>query len=440
MITSTRSTALAVLIVGAVASGASAQAPSQATEPSPTASTAPAPVPSAPAVALPLVVPPAATQAPDDFDLSSLGLDPSSAFDDKLYIYGFADFTYESLHFGGPSVLHGTMRGFRSGNLNVYLAKNLTPKWRSLAEVRLLFAPNGSTNADGSIISTATQDANDAARPIEWGGIRIERAYVEYDVSSKLTIRAGHWLTPYGIWNTDHGSPTIISTLRPYVIGEQFIPEHQTGIDAFGTTYVGEYRIGYHATVSNGRSPAEAIRDPDGRPAFGGRLELGAPWSGTVNLGASVYAGRSTRIAANVLAVPVSDDEVSAAADAQWRHGGLLVQGEIMVRDCRFRVGQRPVKASGFQPDGDDLGGYALVGYRFDRMWNVMPFALYEHYQPLEQIRFRESAGYGAGVNFRPTPTVVLKAMATAVITEGAGVYGTLGTLSIYSTQIAWVF
>src|SRR5439155_19746980 len=133
----------------------------------------------------------------------------------------------------------------------LYLAKSLIRKARALAEVRFTFLPNGSINPDGSIVNTTATDVTNVNRPVQWGGIVIERAYLEYDLGDHLTIRAGRWLTPYGIWNIDHGSPVIIATSRPYIIGEQFFPEHQTGLDAFGSHHQDGFKLNYHLTASN---------------------------------------------------------------------------------------------------------------------------------------------------------------------------------------------
>src|SRR6185295_16155697 len=73
--------------------------------------------------------PPATGKASsDDIDLASLGLDPSAAaFDDKLNIYGFADVSYYAQHFVQPlPTIAQDTRTFEIGNLNLYLAKNLT--------------------------------------------------------------------------------------------------------------------------------------------------------------------------------------------------------------------------------------------------------------------------------------------------------------------------
>lgn len=385
---------------------------------------------------------PTAAPAPaaDDIDLAALGLDPSSAtaFDDKLNLYGFADFGYSALVSGTPLI--ADYREFSYGNLNLYLAKNLTPRWRALAEVRFLLAPNGARNPDGTYQSTAVPDPSNFDRPVSWGGIQIERAYIEYDVHARLSVRAGRYLTPYGIWNIDHGSPAIIGVSRPYIIGEQFFPERQTGLELFGAAPLGDYKLRYHATVSNGRNPIEASRDPDKKLAFGGRLELEAPLAGgTLRIGGSAYVGRETELAATATETPRAFDEIAFGFDAQYLRGGLHLQAEYIGQHRELVAGPPPGSPGGATlVDGMVTGFYGLAGYRFDRLWHVMPYALYEDYHPFDRTAYRELASASFGLNFRPTPTVVLKAAASHVWFEG-GLFDD-ATLQVYGTQIAWVF
>src|SRR5262249_33291456 len=267
--------------------------------------------------------PSAAKTSSDDIDLSSLGLDPESGgLDDKLNIYGFADFNYTGIHWvrKAPPTTQQDTHGFLVGKLNVYLAKNLTHKARALIEVRFSFMPNASQNfADGSYVSTLVLDASNLNRPAYWGSTVIERAYIEYDVTDYLTIRAGHWLTPYGIWNTDHGSPVVINVLPPYIIGELFFPEHQTGLDLFGHLNAGRFQVEYHLTASNGRGAAEAQIDLDNELAYGARLALDTPWG--LKIGASYYRGKYMGFPASTGALPDTYQEAAYGADLEYRNG-----------------------------------------------------------------------------------------------------------------------
>ena len=388
---------------------------------------------------------PAAPASGDDVDLSALGLDigGGGSFDDKLNIYGFADFTY----YYHTALFGSALKTFELGRLNVYFARNLTQRWRALAEIRYMFVPNGSGgggNAPTLPSTTTVPDPTDFGRAVAWGGISIQRATLEYDLAPHLTIRAGYWLTPYGIWNIDHGSPTILSPYAPHIIGEELFPDHQTGIQLLGSVFLGNYRIGYTATASNGRSEVDSTQDPDSRIALGGRVELEAPWAGTLKLGASGYGGRTTRIAIGTNP-SWAYDERDFAVDGQWDHGGLHLQAEYIHHQRNSLGGEASSAPPGLMAGpsletttGVNHGYYVLAGYRFDRLWNVMPLAFYQDWWPMAtSLKISE---LNVGLNFRPTATVVLKLMASEVWFIDPPPGAPTDPLKNYTAQAAWVF
>jgi hypothetical protein len=384
---------------------------------------------------------PAEAPPADDIDLAALGLDPEgAAFDDKLQVYGFADVGWAWWLWKNESPFVADTREFAFGNLNVYFAKNLTPKWRAMAEVRFLFTPNGTQNADGSFTSTTDDDPGNFGRPIQWGGVSIERGYVEYDVHELLTVRAGRFLTPYGIWNIDHGSPAIITAFRPYVIGEQYFPERQTGLDLYGQKYLGEIRVGYHLTASNGRSDTDAFEDRNTDMAFGGRLELELPVAGTIKVGGSIYGGRASFLPPNVVTPGVEFDELSYGVDAQYDLGGFHAQAEVIGRERDYVEGRGSVDPAGRVTEGRDIGGYGLLGYRTQRFWNVMPYGFVERNSPLDTSLYVHLTAVNVGLNFRPTPTLVLKVNGGYAWFSDQG--GALGdnAITLVSSQAAWMF
>lgn len=394
-----------------------------------------------------------APAADDDVDLSTLGIDPTPA-DEHLSLYGFADVSWRKLLAPDTSVaasLFPKENTFLVGNINLYATKKLSRRWRSLLEVRFLYAPQLET-ASGSYESTTAPDPADLDRPIEWGGLSIERVYLEYEVNEWLTVRAGSFLTPYGIWNVDHGSPTIIPVTRPYIIGESLFPHQQTGLEAYGAHAIGDYQLRYHATFTNGRGRFQAVRDLDENKALGARIELETPWLDGVHIGISGYRGRYTDRPADFIVIDASGtpvnttpagvryDELSWGADVLVLHGPLQLQAELVGNGRHYLPGAREQTRGGYASDGRYYGAYALAGYRFDHLWQVMPFGVVEIDRP------RPGADLGAtstiyqltgGFNFRPDPSVVLKLQYSWV-----GLRSSLLDLDIgaFEAQAAWAF
>lgn len=446
--------ALAIALSSAFAQAQTAPPPEPSPYPSaatPSTEPAVAPAPSAepvapaPAPASTAPVAPAAAQADADAEAEAAAAaaaasaaadsattqagDASEGF--KLNLYGFADFTY-SKAFTNP--IGGEQPGsFAVGKLNLYAGADLGDNWRSLAEIRFMYLPNGnypydltSTTAPKRTDTTAA-DYTDLGRPVKWGGISIERAWLEHTFHPALTVRAGSWLTPYGIWNVDHGSPVIIGVRRPFIIGEALFPEHQTGIEAYGAFNFGPSQVGYHLTVSNGRGPIDTYQDLDNNKGVGARLFFKHDSSfGTLTLGTSGYRGKYTDSKMEygvdsagqfVTKTPVTAryDELSLAMDVKYEYSGFLLQGEAILNDVAYADKYRPSALSvvpgsppGFTPDYRRIGVYGLAGYR-TTFFGIMPFFGGEYYdQGIHSFQPPAAAVWG-GINARPTARVVLK-------------------------------
>lgn len=412
--------------------------------------------------------PEAATAPSSDADLAAIAaqanelssaielpaLDPGDA---TLNVYGFADFSYFT-QVGEKVILSSQQSTFMVGNFNVYFSSEFERRWRFLSEVRFLYAPNGAWLAD-TPYETATSergdtnflDGSDLNHPMRWGGIAIQRVWLEYQLDAYLTLRAGQWLTPYGIWNVDHGSPTIIGVYKPYIINQDWFPERQTGIEAYGSVYLGDTQLGYHLTLSNGRGPIDAYKDLDNNKAIGGRLYVkNDTLLGTITLGLSAYRGFYTDRPGNGVAIVdnalVPDDppttryeEASYAADLKWEWEGLLVQSEYLMREVRYADAARarsvvlPPAPAGFEPDVRQMGVYVLVGYRTPWL-QLMPFAMLQYIDV-----FTDSQEFSVGLNLRPSARVALKAEYKYVLVDPLGGIE-LGDLDFLGLQLAWSF
>jgi hypothetical protein len=460
---------------------AAAAAPTDAPAPAPTEAVPPAAEPSAaPSVeaspgavpsAADLMAPPAPAAAADAPQASAADAEADLAAEaaaseiaaeaqtesPKVDVYGFADFTYaRRLTTRHSDIVMPPIPTFYVGNFNLYLGAKLD-RWRSLAEVRFTYLPDGAAtfeNGAAGRISASYGDYADWNRAKKVGGVIIERAWLEYSAHSLLTIRGGQFLTPYGIWNVDHGSPVVIGTTRPFIVGNEWLPSHQTGLEVYGSQGFDQTQVGYHLTLSNGRGPVDTYQDLDKNKAFGWRV-----WAkqdtplGTFGLGTSGYRGRYTDTTSTFGLVdgkldaqyPATQryDELGLAADFRWTWGEYLLQSEAIVQDVRYDDRLRPPvqfappgTPPAWSPDRRVWGHYVLTGYRLP-WWGVMPFVM-EQYQDWGRKNGFTCWEVSGGLNIRPNEMVVFKLATLWLWRPDPGVYSK--SEAQFAAQAAWSF
>jgi hypothetical protein len=462
----------------ATADDAGAEAPTPAvtptTAPEPPATASTLPPSSQTLVAAPASSSPGPTAAAAAQDEASV---PSDSFSSegsaeteqqhRLDLYGFADMTYTRLLIPKSSPwmrAYSPVNSFAVGNFNLYLSSNLGDSWRALAEVRFMYLPNGSRSTDpttGNVARTDTTVLDYAGfeEPVHWGAIQIERVWIEHQFSNLFTLQAGQFLTPYGIWNVDHGSPAIVSIRAPFAVVNELFPAHQTGLQLYGNTFVDPFEIGYHLTLSNGRGPVE-YEDFSDDKAVGGRIYLKTDAFGSLTIGTSAYRGGYYDRSAKYVVTTSSNgqtgidqqytttskyQELSLAADLKWQWKRLLVQSEAIMNEVDYAPGGRAravvvAPPFGFQPDYRRWGAYGLVGYR-TQLVQTMPYVMMQYIFAPDQAAIPPTLLAQLGLNIRPTPAVVLKVELTLTHFYGPGSIG-LGSspLRLLATQVAWAF
>jgi hypothetical protein len=399
----------------------------------------------------------------------------------SLRTYGFADFNYTKFVYDDPRwetdeniPKHGA---FSVGNLNVFLDGKLDQSIRSLVEVRFTYLPNGvALQGDSSGALTTSTRVIDYAQlraTAQWGGIVLERAWVEYRLNELFTLRAGQFLTPYGQWNVDHGSPTLIDVAPPFVIGQELLPKSQVGLEAYGTRYLGDTRVGYHLTMSNGRiGDNPQFLDYDSSFGFGGRVFADLSFLGDLKLGASVYGGKSTQVVRGLsieqielvpgdptTALPyyipfsrqLSFKELSFGVDARWQLGGLLLIAEYLQQSMSSiettssglaQLMGAPLDVAS-SPDFTKKGYYIIAGYSLP--YEVMPFVMFQYINDSTGSRDaterNKAYGYTAGINWHLKPNVVVKASYTiSKFPDAPAAWVNSKKFDWFSGQIAWAF
>jgi hypothetical protein len=306
---------------------------------------------------------------------------------EPLKIYGFADVGAQHHWIDDSSLVANLLdtRGpsFVIGNLNLYFDAQPIKDWRALVEIRFTNAPQGLVTNYGGLAGTyervdTKQNDPHAAQlnaPMWRGSTVIERAWIEWNRLQPLKVRVGNWFTPFGIWNEDHGTPTLISLALPQFMLQGWMPVRQTGVMAYGNTFSGEWELGYAATFSNGRQELSNFNF-DGKFGFGGRLYARRD-TGRFNsaFGVSFFTGKTSDEVVNVTGiapasfeteVPWEYNEYVMGADASVDIGDTRIRAEGIARRVIYTEGKRPpgdqvFGPGSYAPDKWEYSGYLLV-------------------------------------------------------------------------------
>ena len=242
----------------------------------------------------------------------------------------------------------------------------------------------------------------------------LNRLYLAYDVDTSLTIKAGQFLTPVGIFN-----PTYIGALRwtavtPFV-AEGFFPKVIAGIDLggrFGPSF--EYDLFYHIGGETDRNP-NAVHASE---FVGGELRYVFGLDGRIAVPAGRFRSESskeichftgvnfelplgtTRVSGELLYKNGSWDEDHWAQTQRWEELAWylqLVQPVIGEHYATLRYGENKRSQKGWYNERNGVAGYVY------RPWQALSFkAEYRYFghQVVTGHRHTHSANLSIGVLF----------------------------------------
>jgi hypothetical protein len=363
---------------------------------------------------------------------------------DILKIYGFLDMGFQKTWVDESTIIAGYFDTnawtFAMGNVDFYFDVNPHPDWRGLAEIRFTNAPRGRINNFGGIAGTFERENTQqfdpggtvANAPIWLGGVIIERAWIEWQRYQSFRVRTGHFFTPFGIWNVDHGSPTLISAFLPQFIQQMYFPIRQTGVQGLGSFFAGEWEFAYRAWISNGREDENNLDFNDDK-AFGTRIfarkDVGQV---KTQIGASYHRGRVANKVVNITSVPPASEEIRFDIEetVAYRENIVGVDLSVDVGRTRFRTegvaqlteyeqGKRPPPSVTSPIPGaqraDDwrYSAYVLLAHELP-WWRIEPYV----YVELMQQNFELPDGlvnFAPGFNVYFNPATQLKVQASHV-------------------------
>lgn len=405
--------------------------------------------------------------------------------DKLLDVYGFFSGTFMKSFYRDQSpyeVYIPSNNTFVASDLNLYFSSQLSQTLSALAELRISVKPHGEEATLGSIVrigetesvvgeyervDTGVKNAVDPGyfRP---GSVSIERVRLLYAPFDGLKFMVGRYLTPYGIWNVDHGAPVILPVRVPYMQSREMVPQAQTGVQVLGRAFL-RYDIffDYAVTLSNGRGPLDQVFDLDKNKAVGAKLKVS--WEGenwTLAGGVYGYYGKYTDVKKSLVLYMKRDmtlddtvempmrtrvektsayDETIVTADLLVEGYNVGVQAEYVWRYVdysvpAFRTAQEQmfsgaaVGANLFDANNQSNGYYILAYWHLPlSKWlgsvRITPFFMYEFNQSNDTTPFTNFEFYSAGLNVKPMPYVTLKGEWSCGIPESKLYGGNINTL-----------
>ena len=314
---------------------------------------------------------------------------PDASSEPQLRLYGFADVGLQRM-WADPELAdfapESNKTTFVLGNVNVYIDASPSKDVRFLAEVRFGLFPNGAQSRPkggynlGEVIDTSVSDpsaANLGFTNMRWAGVFPQRAHIDWTPSDLFNVRAGLFLTPYGIWNVDHGTPTRIMVSEPLFLAVQLIPSQLLGVEMFGTVQALPWTIGYHLHVSNGRTVGQL--DFSDSKAVGGRIFVSTRNPFGLKLGLSGFVGDSQDVlgAAGNRRMVMALTEHAISGDLSLDIGALRIRTEVVTSWTYYEDGKR-AKVIGLPlADSMRMGAYLLVAYQLP-WYGIEPLLLCE--------------------------------------------------------------
>ncbi len=358
----------------------------------------------------------------------------------ELSIFGFYDLSFMWRHIGDGSFfgeqdgMVNTSPQFLLQHLNLYFSAQISRTISFLTELQFTFLPNGAMTSDFSAPERKDTSVVDPFTQQEYrlGGLMIQRAWLKWEPFQFLGVKAGYFLSPYGIWHEDHASTVRLSILPPFendtvsppeLVGKKPIPPAQLGLQLYGRLFpLDTLRFDYAFTVSNGRGSADTVIDYDDNKGLGLRLKLTYSNSKVeVALGGYGYYGEYSDkfVAAWNEQLLERYKEYSIATDFLVTLYGVRLQAEYLRSSTLYTDNGRPpgwffFGNPTYAPDTVTSLFYTLLAYQLPLdKWlggmTITPYAGFESDLPKDELDVFKIMVVNFGLNFKPSSFVVLK-------------------------------
>ncbi len=412
-----------------------------------------------------------------------------------LSFWGFSDLSFGGFHYDNNAALYKVQTPYHdtffSSGINLYAKSEMTRTLSALVETRLTYTPNGFASnfpVNVNVGNTTLQSLGSFTRTdtttqgpysqlaYRQDGLLIERAYMEWKPTDWFGIRAGRFLTPFGIWNEDHGSPVLVGVDYPQFMNFNIVPIWQLGFEAFGSVALADdLRMEYAFTVANSRGPEDEYKDLTDMKALGARVKFVYNPDGFLfRLGGyayySQYRDNQDQIFVQVTPALTLDpayspslgsynvtntayDETVLTGDAELRIGHARILGEFARQTVIYKFPSAvasdqkllkgvPFSENIFDPSHYAYGGYVMGTYEIPFHtkpldFSVTPYAGYDYVVPSTSIPTRNNTQIRGGLNVKPSPYVTVKLEVSRLVPDNKSV---ASDATVYMSQLAYSF
>lgn len=238
------------------------------------------------------------------------------------------------------------------------------------------------------------------------GNIYLAKAFLEYKYSDAFLIRAGKFLSPFGIYNERHdATPTFLSSFLPQSI---YGPQEQSfggkgrlfakisiGVQILGDLFFNDWGMKYQVYLANGRGPNESEKDNNSNKGLGWRFVISPP-IGDLRIGTSFYSDKN--------GIANNTEQTTFGFDIEYNISAAHIEAEYFIPKLE-RVDNAGNPNGSFR----HVNGYYILGaYTFFDV--LTPFARYEFFDPDIDIESNGENITTAGINYAVTSSVFLKA------------------------------
>ena len=293
---------------------------------------------------------------------------------------------------------------------------------------------------------------------------------MEWKPADWFAVRAGRFLTPFGIWNEDHGSPVLIGLDFPQFMNFNLVPLQQLGLEAFGSAGLADdLRLEYALTFANSNGPSDEFKDLTDMKALGARLKLVYSHDDLyVRLGGYAYYNQYVDSTDSIIvhltpklvidssaATPASDattinqssNQFIVTGDLDFRYKRLRLLGEFANKSVIYNVPPPlgtisqllkniPLNVTAYDASHYGYGWYVMGAYEIPFHtrpldFSVMPYVGYDYVIPSTTVLQNQTQQLRGGLNVKPSPYVTLKAEVSRVLpqspvvnSQGTAVFG----------------